>query len=261
MTFTKLSLITAIALSLAACASGPSDNISLVDNQINQESSKSGSFTQPFKIDETRPGCSGECPHLVVDSLVFPGNAKLTQLVDHTLASMSWIDEDQPAPYDNIAGLEKYYWKTAADRDEMYLIAKTKFRNKYLTTIDLSAYQYRTGMAHGMGGSQFINWDNQTAKNLSLDDLLQAGAHDKYVEQLKIVYGKWLKDNSASIDDPENYLRMWPFVATDNAGLTDAGLLVKYQPYEIAPYSSGQPEMLIPYKDLKGILKSKFIPK
>lgn len=256
----KLTLIAAAALSLAACASGPSDNISLVDNQINQESSKSGSFTQPIKIDAYQPGCSGECPHLVVDSLVFPGNAKLTKLVDYTLSQMAWIDNERPAPFSNIAGLEKYYWQTAADRDELYLVAKDKFRNKYLTTIELNVYLYRTGMAHGMGGNQFINWDNQSQLSLNLKDLIKAGAYDKYVEQLKIAYNKWIADNSASIEDPENYARMWPFVASDNAGITDLGLLVKYQPYEIAPYSSGQPELLIPYKNLKDILKSKYLP-
>lgn len=257
----KLSLIAVATLSLAACASGPADNITLVDNQINQESSKAGSFTQAIKVDINRPGCTGECPHLVIDSLVFPGKAKLTKLVDYTLSQMAWIDTDRPAPFDSIAGLEKYYWETAADKDELYLIAKDKFRNKYLTTVELNVYQYRTGMAHGMGGNQFINWDNQNATSLTLDNLLQKGAYDKYVEQLKLAYNKWITDNSATIDDPENYTRMWPFVATDNVGLTDLGLLVKYQPYEIAPYSSGQPELLIPYKDLKGILKNQFIPK
>jgi hypothetical protein len=42
--------------------------------------------------------------------------------------------------------------------------------------------------------------------------------------------------------------------------LTDTGIVVKYQPYEIAPYSSGQPELLIPYSELKGILRPEYLP-
>lgn len=260
MKITKTLLLASAVLALAACSSGPSGNISLVDNQINKESSKSGSFTQTIKIDEYRPGCKGECPHLVVDSLVFPGKPKLTALVDHSLALMSWIDEDRPAPYDTVAGLESYFWQTAADRDEIYLSARAIFRNQYLTTVELNVGQYSTGMAHGIKGNQFINWDNQNSVNLSLDDILVSGAYSQYEQVLKQAYSKWVNDNKDQIDDPDNYERMWPFVATNNVAITDLGLLVKYQPYEIAPYSFGEPEILLSYKDLKNIIKARYLP-
>lgn len=38
------------------------------------------------------------------------------------------------------------------------------------------------------------------------------------------------------------------------------GLVVKYDAYTIAPYSHGQPEILIPYERLRGVLRPEFIP-
>ncbi len=42
--------------------------------------------------------------------------------------------------------------------------------------------------------------------------------------------------------------------------LTREGMTVKYDAYTIAPYSYGEPELRIPYKDLVGILRPEFIP-
>lgn len=260
MKLIKIAITTLSSVILAACASGPSDNLSLVGNEINQESSKSGSFTQPLKIDQYKPGCSGECPKFVVDSLIFPGKPKLSKLVDYALTEMTWIDKKKPAPYLNLQELQQYFWQTAATRDEIDLIARARFRTNKLTVVELNAGQYITGMAHGITGNQFINWDNATEKVVTLDKMLKPNARQQFTEQLKKAHANWLQSHTKAIDDPANFSRMWPFVASDNVGLTDTGLVIKYQPYEIAPYSFGQPELKIPYKDLKNILKDKYLP-
>jgi hypothetical protein len=38
------------------------------------------------------------------------------------------------------------------------------------------------------------------------------------------------------------------------------GVVVKYDAYAIAPYADGQPELLIPYTVLHGILRPAFLP-
>src|SRR5690606_17805153 len=96
----RIGLGLACLATLAACASGPRDNITLIPaDQIAQESSKDGQFTQPLKYKRTKPGCKGECPQIEVDSLVFPGVPILTKLVDHALAVMTGISADSPQPY------------------------------------------------------------------------------------------------------------------------------------------------------------------
>jgi len=37
-------------------------------------------------------------------------------------------------------------------------------------------------------------------------------------------------------------------------------MVIKYDSYQIAPYSAGQPELLIPYEALKGILRPEYLP-
>lgn len=244
---------------LIACA-GPADDISLIPAQTDQESSQQGLFAQPVKWTHTRPGCQGECPKIVVDSLTFPGNPRLSTLIDHALAEMTWLDEKQAIPYQTLAQFQAYFWKTANVRDEVDLGARLRYRNARLTVVELDASQYRTGMAHGISGSQFLNWDRQLSKALTLDALLRPGARDAFDQALREAHARWLESSPAAQNDPQNFARMWPFVSSDNVAITDQGLVVKYQPYEIAPYVAGQPELMIPYSRLRDILRPEFLP-
>ncbi|MFT0531790.1 RsiV family protein [Castellaniella hirudinis] len=253
-------LAMALALALTACASGPKGDLSLVPAQLDQETRQSGLFSQPVQWSGERPGCTGECPKLVIDSLVFPGHPRLSELVDHALATMTWLDQDRPAPYDTLRDYQAYFWKTAAPRDETNLIARTRYRNQALTVIELNVGQYQTGMAHGVSGNQFINWDNQAGQALTIDQLLRPGARPAFDAALRTVHAQWVQAHRDAVQDPDNFTRMWPFVSSDNVAITDQGLLVKYQSYEIAPYAWGQPELLIPYDRLSGVLRPQFLP-
>lgn len=245
---------------LGACASDKGGSISLVPAEIGSQTQKSGLFTQPIKWLENRPGCKGECPTMGVDSLIFPGNRRLTDIVDHTLALMTWLDDKSPAPYDDIQQLRDYFWTTAGPRDDIRLIARSRYRNAQLTVVELDAGQYRTGMAHGITGTQFLIWRNDPGVLLTLDDLLLPGARARFDAALREAHANWLAHNEAVGEDPGNFNRMWPFATTNNVALTDAGLVAKYQPYEIAPYSFGKPELFIPYAQLGGILRPEFLP-
>ncbi|NYT57711.1 DUF3298 domain-containing protein [Alcaligenaceae bacterium] len=253
--------LTTVALSaLAACASGPSDNISRIPVETGQQTSKEGLFVQEVKWKHTKPGCEGDCPALELNSLVFPGVSKLTELVDHALAMMTGIGNDGPPPYFTIQEYEDYFWKTAAQRDSTVLTAKARYRNRSLTVIELNTWQYLTGSAHGISATQFINWDNNAGKVLSLESILRPGQYDGYVAALKQAHAGWRASHPDAQHDLETFNRMWPFQVSENVGFTDQGLVVKYDSYQLAPYSSGQPELLIPYSTLSGILRPEFIP-
>ena len=257
----RLALLAGLSALLTACASGPKDNISLIPaDQIAAQTSKEGLFTQPVQWEREKPGCKGECPTLKVDSIVFPGVNKLSELVDHALAVMTGVSTSQPQPYDTIAQYEDYFWQTAAPRDSTLLSAKTRYRNKNLTIIELNTWQYYTGAAHGISATQFLNWDNDAGQVLGLANILQPGKHQDYIAALKQAHAQWLSTNPDAQRDPQNYERLWPFQSSDNFALTDVGVVVKYDSYQIAPYSSGQPELVIPYNNLQGILKPQYIP-
>ncbi len=256
----RLGLTIVSALVLTACASGPSDNISLIPAETADQTSKEGLFTQAVKWEHEKPGCEGDCPTVKLDSIVFPGNAILTELVDHALAVMTGVGNSGAPPYFTVKEYETYFWKTAGPRDSTLLSAKTRYRNKYLTVVELNTWQYFTGAAHGISATQFLNWDNATGKVLGLAHVLEDGKHDAYIAALKESHAQWLAKNPDAIRDPAAYNRLWPFQVSSNFAFTDGGLLVKYDSYQIAPYSSGQPELLIPYNRLRGILRPEFIP-
>lgn len=258
--FVQVGGLAAAASMLVACASGPAANISLIPAETADIASKDGVFTQPLKWEHAKPDCTGECPSIKVDSLVFPGMPRLTELVDHALATMTGVSDSQRPPYATIAGYEQYFWQTAAQRDSAVLAAKTRYRNRDLTTIELNTWQYFTGSAHGITATQFLNWDNNAGKVLSLSDLLQPGKSADYMAALQQAHQRWLQSNPAAQEDAAGYRRMWPFQPSENVALTDQGLVVKYDSYQIAPYSFGQPELLIPYTELRGILKPAYMP-
>jgi hypothetical protein len=247
------------AILLTGCASGPPENISLIPAETAQQAGKDGLFTQSVKWEHRKPGCSGDCPTLKLDSLVFPGQTRLNELIDHALAVMTGVDSSAP-PYATVAQYEDYFWKTAAPRDSTLLAAQTRYRNRNITVVELNTWQYYTGAAHGISATQFLNWDNSAGKVLGLADILEPGKGDAYVAVLRAAHQRWLATNPDAQNDPETYHRIWPFQVSQNFGFTDQGLVVKYDSYLIAPYSSGQPELLMPYSELRGILKPAYMP-
>ncbi|NYT77250.1 DUF3298 domain-containing protein [Alcaligenaceae bacterium] len=255
----RLALALAMCGLVGACASPPS-NISRIPVLTGQETSKDGLFTQPVKWEHSKPGCKGDCPTIKVDSIVFPGNPKLSDLIDNALAYMTGIGNSTVPAYSNIAEYEQYFWKTAAPRDSTLLSARTRYRNSSLTVVELDTWQYMTGMTHGISATQFLNWDNKTAKVLSLADVLRPGQRQAYNAALKEAHARWLSANPELVGDLNTFVRQWPFQESTNYAFTDQGLVIKYDSYQIAPYSAGQPELVISYDSLRGILKPEFLP-
>jgi hypothetical protein len=245
---------------LAACASSPSPNISRVPAVTAEQTSKEGLFLQPVKWTHTKPACQGECPKVELDSIVFPGVPRLTELIDVALATMTGVGQTVDRPYETVAEYEQYFWKTAAPRDSTLLAAKARYRNRDLTVVELNTWQYMTGAAHGISATQFLNWDNRTGKVLGLENVLLPGQTDAYTAALQRVHAEWVAQHPDARHDPATFRRLWPFQPSSNFAITDAGLVVKYDSYQIAPYSSGQPELLIPYSALEGILRPEFMP-
>ena len=245
---------------LAGCSSGPSANITLIPDATDQITQRDGLFAQVVKRKLSKPDCKGECPTLEVNTLVFAGQPELTQLVDHALAMMTGVNEQGRPPYDDIAGFENYYWQVAGSRDSVLLSAQLRYRSQHLTVIELESWQYLTGAAHGIGATQFLNWDNARRKLVPLDQVLRQGGRPQFEAALRRAHGQWVAQHPDAQSDPATWSRLWPFQVSDNYAFTDQGLVVKYDSYELAPYSSGQPELLIPYSDLEGVLRVDYLP-
>jgi hypothetical protein len=253
------SALLSLAGLLSACGSSPPADISLA-GASRPQADLGDVRVESVKWSRAKPGCSGECPRIEVDSVAFPGIPKLTALVDHVLAYMTGVDRNRPGPYDTLDEYARYFWQTAGPRDETWFKAQVKDTVGDIIVVELNTGQQLTGAAHPIPATQYLNWQRGKGRVLALDEAIIPGRQTQFEAALKAAHTKWLAGNDDAKRDPAAYSKLWPFVPSDNFALTKEGVTVKYDAYSIAPYSYGEPELRIPYSELVGILRPEFIP-
>ena len=206
------------------------------------------------KWKKTKPKCQGEdCPYIDVE-LAQPADAALAALIDKTLAGMVFIDDKQPT-FNTIAALSQYFWPKTEGQWNIYLQSKVLRQYKNVLVLQLDSETY-SGGAHGLGVTRYLNINRENQQLLTLSDVLEPSKDAEFWALVQAQHQPWLKANELS--DPES-VKTWPFIKTDNFALTEQGLTVKYQSYDIAPYAVGQPEFTVPYSQLKGIVKPAYL--
>jgi len=121
----------------------------------------------------------------------------------------------------------------------------------------INRYVYMGGL-HGLEVKNFINFDLLNGKRITENDLFING----YAEKLKEIIKTCIKEQS-KIDDkiqPISNLEdtdYWvdAIKPNNNFYISDEGINYLFNPFEIAPYSLGQTEVIISYFKLKEILK------
>nr|WP_144641595.1 RsiV family protein [Bordetella genomosp. 13] len=254
----RIGLAAMAGLLMAACGSSPPDTISLPAGRA--AASVGDVRTESIKRELTKPGCRGECPRITLESVAFPGIPALTQAVDRDLAGMTGVDANLRGTYRTVDEYIAYFWRTAQPRDRTDLRARVRDAVGDLVGVELTTEQYLTGAAHPIPATHFLNWQRGTASEITLAQMLIPGRGEQYLQALRDAHKAWLKQNEDARRDPAAYDRNWPFQPTDNVTLTRQGMVVKYDAYAIAPYSHGQPELTLPYRTLRGILKPEFMP-
>lgn len=122
---------------------------------------------------------------------------------------------------------------------------------------EIDSYTY-TGGAHGMSYSEYLMFDLGNKKQITLDDMLQSGKKSRFKALAYDAYKTWVKTVD---EDVSSYEKNWPFTLSDNVTLTDKGIDIRYQHYSIGPYAYGMPTLSIPYSQLKGVIKPRFLAK
>jgi hypothetical protein len=116
--------------------------------------------------------------------------------------------------------------------------------------VQFHVYYYVTGAAHPNSFTVPINYDLKTDKILTLADLFKPKADyltvlsNYAVQELQKTPEIFMFPEGAAAKD-ENY-RSW--------NITPAGLLITFDPYQVAPYAAGPQRVLVPYATLKPIL-------
>lgn len=194
------------------------------------------------------------CPLVNIDTQRFADEPALNALIDHRLRMMTVNTPDAELP----ASLEAYqqaFLRTAEPGWSSYLQAKLIDQHDSLLVVELSGYLF-TGGAHGMPGRGFINYDREQDRELKLADVLLPGQEGAFWRVAAKAHQRWLVENGHDAE----FSRQWPFQQTANVALLRDKVLLKYDVYSIAPYSSGHPALEIPYGELETILKPAYLP-
>lgn len=117
---------------------------------------------------------------------------------------------------------------------------EVKYNQDQLLSLIWLFYQY-TGGAHGGIVQKSINLDLNANKPLKLEDVV---LHENALEIILAEINRQIAEN------PEWYFQdQLPvaFINEEDFYITDAGLVIFYQQYDIAPYATGICEFVIPW--------------
>lgn len=131
---------------------------------------------------------------------------------------------------------------------EAFIDGEVTYRSPEVICIAINSY-LDTGGAHGNTNIRFFNFNPQTGNLYSKTDLVNDFG------KLSEVIAIQLK-NEVSLDDSmEDHFFGKDFQLPESLGFSDEGLIILYNPYEIASYSQGIIEFTIPYETVNPFLK------
>ena len=125
------------------------------------------------------------------------------------------------------------------------------YLNEDYLSLEMDGYE-DSGTAHGMPSREYFIFDRRSGEQLNLSDLVENSP-----EELQALVGaafrRLAEETNFSFESPEDLEHT---VADDVSYqskfyLSSEGLVFYYDPYVIAPFSEGFPQVVIPYGDLK----------
>ncbi len=163
-------------------------------------------------------------------------------------------------PYlDGFLGIDQEMKSLGTAHQISLMIKPAILQSKYpLVTVVLNSSSYLGG-AHGAASQHYYNFDLSKQQPLALNDIIIANQENDLKTKAHNVFAKWVIDNELA-NSLADYEQAWPFSLSNNFYLAPQGLILQYGEYEIGPYVVGLPRLVIPYSELKGILKTPYFP-
>ncbi|KAF7276592.1 hypothetical protein GWI33_010050 [Rhynchophorus ferrugineus] len=127
-----------------------------------------------------------------------------------------------------------------------------------VATVVMNANNY-IGGAHGSSTQQYINFELATQSILNLDQIIQTGQRKAFNDLAYQAFQDWIVQTQPDMD-VKTYRVGCEFTLSQNFFLSSNGLILQYGEYEIGPYAIGLPRLVIPYEQLKDILKPQYLP-
>ncbi len=142
---------------------------------------------------------------------------------------------------------------------ELSKTINVSFLNKTVLSLNNTTDAY-TGGAHGFSQTIWYSYDIQSHQHLSLDDILQPNAKKKFRKVAERYFRQFYELTADANLEKEGFeFANNRFELSDNFALLKKGIMVYYNSYDIAAYVVGPTELLIPYQDLAGIIRTKYL--
>lgn len=129
------------------------------------------------------------------------------------------------------------HWEAEIDGEVM-------FQSPEVISISITSYT-NTGGAHGNTNITFLNFDATTGKRITNSDLI------KNKDAFETVVKSHFKD---AITEEDILFEPNKFQMPANIGFNDEGVILLYNTYEIAPYSTGIIDFTIPIEKVRSFL-------
>jgi len=137
---------------------------------------------------------------------------------------------------------------------EIYEDFTVTYNRDCILSFYFDRYVY-TGGAHGSTVRTSDSWNIACSRPLSITDLFSAGTdiREYYIREiLEQIKNEPQNGIMMYFDDYENLVK--ENLNLSNFYLTNDGVVIYFQQYEIAPYASGIPEFLIPFSEDGAVL-------
>jgi hypothetical protein len=181
---------------------------------------------------------------------IFPGQKVLNDTISHHLLLQFGVADK---PDNTLQQLANQFVKAGKDfrlNTNTYVIRQ----DSSILLIQLSGRKF-LGSARGYYLTNFINWNTKTRKKITLQDIL----YDGYQMELNTIGEKIFRkeeklSDSASLK-PDYLFKEGKFSLNDNFLITPIGIRFLYNQNEIKPYPAAETSLLIPYSQIKSLLR------
>jgi hypothetical protein len=118
-----------------------------------------------------------------------------------------------------------------------------------------------SGGAHPNAALGYVNLDPRTAAEVPIDSIFARGTSDALVAAAERAFRRAREiAPDSSLTAAGFTFEGGRFYLTMNAGLTHEGLAFHYNSYEIAPYSDGPTDAVIPWSELEPLVRPEYRP-
>jgi len=134
--------------------------------------------------------------------------------------------------------------------------ATVLYQSAAVLTVEVRSEGF-VGGAHGFNDRTLLTFDLRDGKRLALKDLIEPKSEGVFQGLVEAQFRRAREiPPRESLADAGYFVKSGdPMLVPENFGITPGGLLVQYNPYEIAPYSFGPTQIVVPTEAFAGVLK------